>query len=63
VSHSTLQAGKHERAVNLLARHGWWDRLLSLMRTLDQTRDAQPLKAAVAAFKQAGERAAASACC
>lgn len=62
-THSTLQAGKYERAINLLVKHGWWDRLLSLMRTLDQTRDAQSLKAAVAAFKQAGESAAATAGC
>ena len=49
-----LQAGKYDRAINLLVKHGWWERLLSLLRTLDQARDGQPLRAAVAAFKQAG---------
>jgi hypothetical protein len=49
-----LQAGKYERAISLLLKHGWWERLLSLMRALDATKDAQPLKAAVAAFNQAG---------
>lgn len=49
-----LQAGKYERAISLLVKHGWWDRLVSLMRTLDSAKDAQPLKAAVAAFKQSG---------
>lgn len=58
-----LQAGKHDRAINLLVKHGWWDRLLSLMRTLDAHREAQPLRAAVAAFKQAGGSRPGMPCC
>lgn len=52
------QAGKYERAIGLLVKHGWWERLLSLMRALDAAKDTQPLKAAVAAFKQAGTNTA-----
>lgn len=57
-----MQAGKYERAISLLVKHGWWDRLLSLMRQLDQVKEMQPLRAAVAAFRQAGMGAAALAC-
>jgi hypothetical protein len=52
--HAHVQAGKVDRAISLLVRHGWWDRLVSLMRTMDPVKDVQQLKAAVAAFKQAG---------
>lgn len=48
------QAGKVDRAISLLVKHGWWDRLVTLMRTMDPVKDVQQLKAAVAAFKQAG---------
>jgi hypothetical protein len=50
-----VQAKKHERAVSLLVKHAWWERLLSLMRALDAAADARALTAAVAAFRAAGE--------
>eukprot|EP00878_Enallax_costatus_P041925 GHUV01048853.1.p1 GENE.GHUV01048853.1~~GHUV01048853.1.p1 ORF type:complete len:125 (+),score=37.69 GHUV01048853.1:446-820(+) len=39
----------------LLVRHGWWDRLQQLMRSLDKTADAKHITAAVSAFRRAGK--------
>jgi hypothetical protein len=49
-----LQAKKYDRAIALLVKHGWWERLLTLMRSLDKTTDVKPITAAVAAFRRAG---------
>ncbi|KAF6264914.1 hypothetical protein COO60DRAFT_1621541 [Scenedesmus sp. NREL 46B-D3] len=32
-----IKAKKHDRAIGLLVKHGWWERLLALMRSLDKT--------------------------
>jgi intraflagellar transport protein 122 len=49
-----LQAKKYDRAIALLVKHGWWERLLTLMRSLDKICDVKPIAAAVAAFRRAG---------
>lgn len=49
-----LQAKKYERAIALLVKHGWWERLLALMRSLDKAADVKHITAAVAAFRRAG---------
>jgi hypothetical protein len=49
-----LQAKKYDRAIALLVKHGWWERLLTLMRSLDKISDVKPITAAVAALRRAG---------
>jgi intraflagellar transport protein 122 len=49
-----VQAKKYDRAIALLVKHGWWERLLALMRSLDKISDVKPITAAVAAFRRAG---------
>jgi intraflagellar transport protein 122 len=54
-----IKAGRYERAMPLLIRHAWWDRLLSLVRTLDKERHTPLLSAAAAALRRAGQLGAA----
>jgi hypothetical protein len=49
------QARRYDRAIALLERHGWWDRLHEFMRSLDRTADANALRAAIAALRRAGK--------
>ncbi|GBF97536.1 hypothetical protein Rsub_10459 [Raphidocelis subcapitata] len=53
------RAGRVDRAAALLARHGWWDRLLALVRTLEAPRHAPVLASAAAALRRAGQYGAA----
>lgn len=48
------QAGRYERATALLIKHGWWQRLLALMRSLDPASEPKALAGIVDAFRQAG---------
>lgn len=50
-----MQAGKYEKAISVLARNGWWDRLCGIVRTLDATRDAGYLQLCATAFRRAGQ--------
>lgn len=56
------QVKKYDRAIALLVKHGWWDRLQQLVRSLDKTADVKHITAAVASFRRAGWRAAAGSC-
>ncbi|KAF8070897.1 5-methyltetrahydropteroyltriglutamate--homocysteine methyltransferase [Scenedesmus sp. PABB004] len=54
-----IKARRFDRAIALLAKHGWWERLLGLMRSLDRGADASAIAAATAAFRRAGKTDAA----
>lgn len=53
------QARRYDKAVALLARHAWWERLHALVRALSRDQDARPLAAAAAALAAAGQYGAA----
>jgi tetratricopeptide (TPR) repeat protein len=53
------QAKKYDRALALLIRNAWWERLTALLRSLDKTADAAHLRAAAAALRKAGQYGAA----
>lgn len=47
----TIQAKKYDRAIALIARHGWWDRMLALVRQLDKGTGSKHLVTCVAHFR------------
>lgn len=50
-----LQAGKHDKAVAIIRRHGWWDKLHQVVRLLDPKADAAVLGQCADAFHKAGQ--------
>eukprot|EP00879_Flechtneria_rotunda_P020074 GHRR01021110.1.p1 GENE.GHRR01021110.1~~GHRR01021110.1.p1 ORF type:complete len:1138 (+),score=467.94 GHRR01021110.1:213-3626(+) len=57
-----IKAKKYDRAIALLVKNSWWDRLLKLVRLLDKAADVKHIQAAVTAFRRAGQYDAAKEC-
>jgi intraflagellar transport protein 122 len=47
------QAKKYDRAIAILARHGWWDKLIGVVRLLEKG-DSRNLSACAAHFRKVG---------
>lgn len=50
--HAPLQAKKYDRAIAILAKHQWWDKLIGVVRQLDKT-DARCLGMCAGHFRRA----------
>lgn len=49
-----LQAKKYDRAIAILAKHGWWDKLIEVVRAVDKG-DTKNLAACAGHFRKAGQ--------
>jgi len=54
-----IRARRHDRALVLIARHGWWERLHALVRQLSRDQDAAVLAQCAVALRRAGQYGAA----
>jgi intraflagellar transport protein 122 len=54
-----LKARRYDRALDLMTKHGWWDRLHALVRQLSRDQDGKLLAQCAAALKKAGQYGAA----
>ncbi|KAK9811224.1 hypothetical protein WJX72_000251 [[Myrmecia] bisecta] len=50
-----LQAKKYDKAIAIIGRQGWWDKLCAVTGRLDPAADAHALQLAASLFRQAGQ--------
>jgi intraflagellar transport protein 122 len=54
VTLTRTQAKKYDRAVAILAQHGWWDKLVNVVRSLEKS-NAKLLATCATHFRKAGQ--------